>query len=83
MPLYVWQCTECKTQVELLRSFDEYRRGPEVAELTGPDGDDSAARCKGQKGKGRFHTFDKLILPPKVAFGESWSPDGRGMKGRH
>lgn len=73
LPLYLWICDKCKMEVDLLRSFDEHRKEPQSSELG------AAALC----GAEPVHVWRKVILPPNIAFGEGWSPDGHGMKGRH
>lgn len=67
--MYPYHCTECGEALDVLRDIDDRNRHPTDAE---------AAACTNGT-----HIWVRKIAAPKVAFGESWSGDGRGMKGRH
>jgi len=52
MPLYEWHCSTCGCTAEVIRSFDEYERGPEPDEL--PKGSECGDT-------GRPHSFERKI----------------------
>lgn len=62
MPIYRWKCAACEEQVDILRSFDEYRDVPKEEET---------------KNKECSHKWEKQIGTPNLARGASWGP-GKG-----
>jgi hypothetical protein len=69
MPLYEWHCSTCGCTAEVIRSFDEYERGPEPDEL--PKG----SECTDPGG----HAFErKLSTKVKVTRAPGWGPGSKG-----
>jgi hypothetical protein len=71
MPVYQFKCTNSGATCDVVRPVPDRDLPPTPDEAPGtlpPDGG---------------WVWVRQILPPKVAFGHNWSPDGRGLKGRH
>jgi hypothetical protein len=72
-PMYPYRCDRSGVSIDVQRDVDDRD--------TPPTSDEIAAANIAEPTEG--FAWRRYILPPKVAFGESWSYDGRGMKGRH
>jgi hypothetical protein len=72
MPVYCFECSRSGTRIDVIRDVD--------LRDDLPTEDESIAL--GPPPAGGW-AWVRRILPPKIAFGESWSYDGRGLKGRH
>lgn len=72
-PVYLYRCDRSGTEIDVVRDVDARDTPPTPEELA------DAKLAEPPEG----FSWQRCILPPKVAFGESWSFDGRGMKGRH
>lgn len=67
MPLYTYECEECKKQLEVLRTIANSSVLPQPDEM-------EETECK--------HVWRRIILsPPSVAYGSGWSPYGGRGKG--
>jgi hypothetical protein len=73
-PVYHYHCDRSGASIDVVRDVDLRDQPPTPEEITAAKLPDPPA--------GGF-AFERKILPPKVSFGNSWSVDGRGLKGRH
>jgi hypothetical protein len=72
MPSYPYECTQSGARLDVIRDVDDRDTPPT----------DEETKDLGPPPEGGW-AWVRRIMPPKVAFGESWSADGRGLKGRH
>lgn len=72
MPMYPYRCARTGQTVDVQRDVEDRDTPPSADETKdlGPPPDGGWA-------------WARYIPVPKVAFGEGWSYDGRGLKGRH
>ncbi len=73
MPVYCYQCSRTGAQIDVVRDVDLRNETPTSDEI---------AAAQLVEPEGGFD-WQRKILPPKVSFGERWSPDGGPLKGRH
>lgn len=68
MPMYLWHCTKCESDIEVVRSIAEYE--------TPPEKDDGTLVCKTPRSK---HKWERRIPSGSGQFhlvGYGWAKDG-------
>ena len=65
MPLYNWHCTKCEQEIDVLRTFDDYEKGPTDEEA---DPEPSMKSCP--------HEWERKIAPVKTIKGIGWGKKG-------
>ena len=86
MPIHSWRCTQCKTEMDVMRGVDDYGVVPTDEELTKAEEQtagtikDSDCKHVDEEGKPTWKKF--LSKPPRAAYGNNWGPWGGSGKGQ-